>query len=187
MQPILSDKKALDAEFEERQGRRGDETVMAYGALAPAWMPKLQGHINMLGKIINLDLSIEKPCTTAEPILDFIKEVQKLTGESDSNFNIVAEEIRKSFSGCTYYGNRLPDYKNQNVHLVQVSRNLIQLLEKYKGNEKVANLASSYFHSLIDQQGRCNRGMMGRMLCLEKAIFDMLVEAHQKTPTSCVG
>lgn len=191
--------KDLSREFEERKkGTEGDpsETVMIYGNItAKNYYQRLEDNLNDLWISLNGGLvqAIARPRKTIkaiEEIMALHEEVKDQLGHKGKELEIVKGVLRESLKRHTTPLQRLTLYltgeKTQYDYLLMVASQVFNFYHVVKeANKDTAYaLVGIFFNALIEQQNRCQAGMIGRMLTVHKTNLDMLVDYYYHTPTN---
>lgn len=184
---ILDFQNRLHKEFEERQRNRGDETVMAYGNIvAKHFHKEIESQINGLWKLMSLPNVLTQSVTSIDDIIALHNTVK---GKEDlEHSSVQAEAIKNTLQTSLKRHTEYPMKvylldKTQYDYLLMVSSQVLRFNQAFREeNKDLANtLLGIFFDALIEQQGKCQAGMTGRLLMIHKITLDMLIE-YYNTP-----
>lgn len=178
---IIKLQTGLNHEFETRQNNGGNETVMAYGnTVAKNYYKDLNNHINKIWNLLGLETKLP-PLENIDKIISLYGQVMKdLNHQAPEKSAIESSLERALWRHINMKERYLTGNDTQYDYLLMVSYQVLRFHEAFQKTDKdsVGILLSTYFESLVDQKGKCQPGMIGRMLTVHKFILDRLIEKY---------
>ncbi|OJX13173.1 MAG: hypothetical protein BGO77_06630 [Caedibacter sp. 37-49] len=180
----------LNKEFEQRQRANSNETVMVYGRIiAPQYYDKLQENINDMFQRMNIKAA--NNFTKIEEIFGFHDQVEKILEHKPQQRAYIEQSLKTSsiehnnLVGKVYVTPvNSPRPQTQFDYMLTVASQYHRVYQALKDKPGVKNdietLLQFFFAPLIEQAGRCQVGMIGRMFMAQKNLYDTLIDLYKK-------
>jgi hypothetical protein len=196
MRPVLEDsligfQKTLNFEFESRQGKGGDETVMYFASkVAKVYHEEIERNINKIWDKIDFPPSSAHPVNNIGQIIELHNRAKAYLGHGDVESREIGEILQTSYTRhkenpmTVYLGN-----KTQYDYLRMVFAQVLRLDEEIRkqDDEKANEFLSFVFSVLLGQMEEypggtkkiaCQGGMTGRLFQIHKMTLDRLIEYY---------
>lgn len=182
---------SLNREFEERQKNNHNETVMAYGSIVcPRYHGELQENLDFLFQ--RMKFKEPKGFVKIQEIIDFFDKVSKDLGHGLEHRNNIMKALTISLGHQMKPGEGIvfatPEKslkpQTEYQYMMAVASQFHRVYMTFKDEEEVkdilGNLLQTFFVTLSDQSDKCQAGMIGRMLMVQKTLLDELVDLYNK-------
>ena len=190
LSPDITDfQSILNQEIESRNNQfkqNPAETIMVYGKLiAQQHYPKLQDNIKRLSP--PLKFRSHKNLESTEEILEFYNEVVKTLGYNNDQTHSIRASLKTSNDehynpyGKVYI---VPQEQTKYDYMLTVANQVYHIYKTFKDNpnvkEEIEFLLQNFFSLLVDQAGKCQTGMVGRMFLAQKTVLDTLININNR-------